>query len=126
MITILVSAAWHSSINVKHGLEYSTCPAAICVFKVASKLINELMPAVLEESKKTEVLRKRLYQVNFHTTLKGEAMVGADLSNTADIPGYSRFGVSIYASQSIGLLSVGIAVKVLFLTSAAHTTHTSY
>ncbi|GMH38378.1 hypothetical protein BSKO_06262 [Bryopsis sp. KO-2023] len=44
-------------------------------FPVASKLINELMPKVIEEAKKTEVLRKRLYQVNFHTTLKGEAMV---------------------------------------------------
>lgn len=33
------------------------------------------MPLVIEESKRVLVLRRRLYQVNFHTTMKGEAMV---------------------------------------------------
>lgn len=44
-------------------------------FPIGSKLINELMPRLLDEIQGTEVLRKKVYQVEFLTTLSGEALV---------------------------------------------------
>ncbi|KAG2447247.1 hypothetical protein HYH02_007987 [Chlamydomonas schloesseri] len=44
-------------------------------FPVATKQVNELMAVVREEADKTPELRQRLFQVNFHTTLAGDAMV---------------------------------------------------
>jgi tRNA/tmRNA/rRNA uracil-C5-methylase (TrmA/RlmC/RlmD family) len=44
-------------------------------FPMGSERINELMPALLAEIKDCEVLRKRLFQVNFLTTVKGDAMI---------------------------------------------------
>ena len=37
--------------------------------------MNELMPAIMHLVHETSVLKEKLYQVNFHTTLSGEAMV---------------------------------------------------
>ena len=42
---------------------------------MGSERINQLMPALLEEIKANEVLRKKLFQVNFLTTVKGDALV---------------------------------------------------
>lgn len=44
-------------------------------FPIASKLINELMPMLLNEVHKNDILKKKLFSVTFHTTLKGEAMI---------------------------------------------------
>ncbi|MFP8966319.1 tRNA (uridine(54)-C5)-methyltransferase TrmA [Pokkaliibacter sp. CJK22405] len=44
-------------------------------FPVASKLINELMPRVIDEVKKHPVLRYKLFQVDFLTTQSGEALI---------------------------------------------------
>ncbi|CAL5219364.1 g1183 [Coccomyxa viridis] len=45
-------------------------------FPVGSKLINELMSTLMEEVKQhPTVLKEKLYQVNFHTTVSGQAMV---------------------------------------------------
>eukprot|EP00803_Ostreobium_quekettii_P008216 evm.model.scf_449.2 EVM.evm.TU.scf_449.2 scf_449:7180-13202(+) len=44
-------------------------------FPAGSELMNELMAALMQEVVKQEELRHKLHQVNFHTTLKGEAMV---------------------------------------------------
>lgn len=44
-------------------------------FPLASRLINELMPLVTGFVNQNEVLRKKLFGVNFHTTLSGQAMV---------------------------------------------------
>lgn len=44
-------------------------------FPVASKLINELMTILRQHVMSTEILKKKLFQVNFHTTLSGNAMV---------------------------------------------------
>lgn len=44
-------------------------------FPVASLLVNELMPLVLEGIKASPVLKEGLFQVNYHTTLSGESMV---------------------------------------------------
>jgi tRNA (uracil-5-)-methyltransferase len=42
---------------------------------MGSERINQLMTGVLEEVAQSEVLRKRLFQVNFLTTVKGDALV---------------------------------------------------
>lgn len=37
--------------------------------------MNELMPAIMKAVHEKPILKEKLYQVNFHTTLSGEAMV---------------------------------------------------
>ena len=44
-------------------------------FPVGSKLLNGLMAKLMVEVKRKPVLRTKLYQTNFHTTLSGEAVV---------------------------------------------------
>lgn len=44
-------------------------------FPVASILVNELMQKLLKIVKDSPVLRKKLFQTNFHTTLSGQSMV---------------------------------------------------
>ncbi|GFR51653.1 hypothetical protein Agub_g14085, partial [Astrephomene gubernaculifera] len=44
-------------------------------FPVGSRQLNELMAAVRQEAEGCAELRERLFQVNFHTTLAGDAMV---------------------------------------------------
>jgi len=44
-------------------------------FPVASRRINELMPALLDAIRDVPLLRRRLFQVEFLTTLSGEALV---------------------------------------------------
>jgi tRNA (uracil-5-)-methyltransferase len=50
-------------------------PIEIPVFPMGSEKINELMPALLEEIKKSKILREKLFQVNFLTTVKGDALM---------------------------------------------------
>src|SRR5690606_11434672 len=44
-------------------------------FPVGSALINELMPRLLAELNSSDILRKKLYQVDFLTTLSGESLI---------------------------------------------------
>lgn len=44
-------------------------------FPIGSALINELMPRLIEIFNRSDALRKKLYQVDFLTTLSGEALV---------------------------------------------------
>lgn len=44
-------------------------------FLPGSKLINELMPVLMEELKKSELLRFKLFQIDFLSTLSGEILV---------------------------------------------------
>ncbi|KAL0049774.1 hypothetical protein WJX82_009675 [Trebouxia sp. C0006] len=44
-------------------------------FSVGSLLINELMTLVMDFVQPRPTMKQKLYQVNFHTTLSGEAMV---------------------------------------------------
>lgn len=50
-------------------------PYLISEFPVASKRINELMPLLLAEINQCELLRQKLFQTEFLTTLAGEALV---------------------------------------------------
>ena len=43
--------------------------------QVASKAINEMMPVILEAASKSEELRRKLFQVNFHGTVSGQCTV---------------------------------------------------
>ena len=44
-------------------------------FPRGSLLMNELMDRVMGAVRPSPLLRQKLYQVNFHTTLSGNAMV---------------------------------------------------
>jgi hypothetical protein len=37
--------------------------------------MNELMARLMDGARRVPVLREKLYQANFHTTLSGQAMV---------------------------------------------------
>ncbi|KAL6766526.1 TMU1 [Auxenochlorella protothecoides x Auxenochlorella symbiontica] len=50
-------------------------PVRVDQFPVASKLCNSLMTALLRELPLCQELRSKLFQVNLHTTLSGQAMV---------------------------------------------------
>lgn len=50
-------------------------PILIDEFSIGSKTISTLMPLLIERINKDEILRKRLFQIEFLTTLKGEALV---------------------------------------------------
>ena len=50
-------------------------PYPIHEFPVGSALINQLMPRVLQAINSDDLLRRKLYQVEFLTTLSGEALV---------------------------------------------------
>ena len=44
-------------------------------FPVGTKLLNALMAKLIGEIKQKPILRTKLYQTNFHTTLSGEAVI---------------------------------------------------
>lgn len=45
-------------------------------YPVASKMINSMMPIVLQQVCAHEVLRRKLFQINYHTThTSGQALV---------------------------------------------------
>lgn len=50
-------------------------PYPIHEFPVGSALMNQLMPSVLQEINDDDLLRRKLYQVDFLTTQSGEALV---------------------------------------------------
>lgn len=44
-------------------------------YPVANTMINHMMPVVMKHVSESKVLRFKLFQVNFHTTLSGQAVV---------------------------------------------------
>ncbi|RLA41867.1 MAG: tRNA (uridine(54)-C5)-methyltransferase TrmA [Gammaproteobacteria bacterium] len=69
---------WHeqgqASYAMYHPGEYKK-PYIIEDFKVASELINALMPPLLSAINASDVLKRRLFSVEFLTTLSGEALI---------------------------------------------------
>lgn len=73
---------WHegdsaSYIMFEPSIEKGVRPrrVALTSYPVASKLINKLMPVLLEKVIASSELKPRLYQVNFLTSLKGESLI---------------------------------------------------
>ena len=50
-------------------------PVEVPLFPMGSERINALMPKLLEEVMASDALRKKLFQVNFLTTVAGDAMI---------------------------------------------------
>jgi len=53
-------------------------------FPRGSLLMNELMDRVMAAVRPNDLLRQKLYQVNFHTTLSGNSMVRSCFAITSD------------------------------------------
>lgn len=81
---------WHDRKEVSHGTEAEESyyimferiegqskpkQVRVDVFPRGSKLMNQLMQILMVEVARVPVLKSKLYQANFHTTLSGEAMV---------------------------------------------------
>ena len=60
---------------LKQGEAQAAKRIKVTQFSVGSVLLNELMAAVMDHVIPRDILKQKLYQVNFHTTLSGEAMV---------------------------------------------------
>lgn len=50
-------------------------PYDIVDFPIGSELMNKLMPALMSEINADEILRTKLYQIDFLTTLSGQALI---------------------------------------------------
>lgn len=78
-------------------------PIEVPAFPMGSERINDLMPRFLEEIGKSEVIRRKLFQVNFLTTRKGDALVSMLYHKPVKTDGWAeaaeemrqRLGVSI-------------------------------
>ena len=69
---------WHENDRCYYAMyapgEYKK-PFKIDIFSIGSKTICELMPPLLEKLNQSEILRKKLFQVEFLTTTGGQALV---------------------------------------------------
>ncbi len=69
---------WHEGDDSYYAMfnrEAPKTPVRIDHFPIGSELINQLMNALMTEIKKHPLLRHKLFQVEFLTTLSGEALV---------------------------------------------------
>lgn len=71
---------WHTDDDMfyamfEHSEDNQKQVIRIDEFPIADKSINDLMPVLLKELKATEILSKRLFEVHFLATLKGEMLV---------------------------------------------------
>lgn len=80
-------------------------------FPVAAEVINQLMVKLLEHIREERVLRQKLFQANFHSTLSGEAMVSAMqhcsiqlLTHAVYDPKQSRSGCMQFQAQECYLV----------------------
>ncbi len=69
---------WHEDDLMYYAMFDSKAPRTpirVDQFPVASKLINQLMPQLLDAVKNIPILRHKLFQVDFLTTQTGEALI---------------------------------------------------
>ncbi|QJQ95719.1 MULTISPECIES: tRNA (uridine(54)-C5)-methyltransferase TrmA [Halomonadaceae] len=72
-------------------------------YPVASRRINELMPQLIEAIRDKPTLRRKLFQVEFLTTLSGEALVTLVYHRPLD-EGWEREAVALQARLGISLI----------------------
>ncbi|WP_241569526.1 tRNA (uridine(54)-C5)-methyltransferase TrmA [Rosenbergiella collisarenosi] len=68
---------WHENDDLYHIMFDQQTKSRIRVeqFPAASELINQLMPIMIDALKKNQVLRHKVFQIDYLTTLSGEALV---------------------------------------------------
>ena len=69
---------WHQADKAHYAMHtpgIRNQPYVIDDFKIASKAINDLMPTILTAINRCSVLRKRLFQIEFLNTMKGDMLV---------------------------------------------------
>ncbi|MBT0718462.1 tRNA (uridine(54)-C5)-methyltransferase TrmA [Rosenbergiella epipactidis] len=68
---------WHEGDDLYHIMFDQATKSRIPVtqFPAASELINQLMPIMIEALKQEQVLRHKIFQIDYLTTLSGEALV---------------------------------------------------
>ncbi|MCO4787005.1 MAG: tRNA (uridine(54)-C5)-methyltransferase TrmA [Marinomonas atlantica] len=69
---------WHDGDDLFYAMFDSAdprTPIRVDQFLAASRLINELMPKLLDAIRDTPILRHKLFQVDFLTTTTGEALI---------------------------------------------------
>lgn len=68
---------WHDGDNLDYIMfdQKTKQRYAIHDFPIASKLINQLMPLIRDEIKAIPTLRKKLFQIDYLSTLSGECLV---------------------------------------------------
>ncbi|MBX2808246.1 MAG: tRNA (uridine(54)-C5)-methyltransferase TrmA [Cellvibrionaceae bacterium] len=68
---------WHQGDTAHYAMTdpVSKKPVLIDEFPIATKTINRLMPRILSAINHSDILRKKLFQIEFLSTLKGECLI---------------------------------------------------
>jgi len=93
-------------------------PIEVPAFPMGSERINDLMPRFLEEIGKSEVIRRKLFQVNFLTTRKGDALVSMLYHKPVKTDGWAEAAETM--RQRLGVSIIGRSRKQ----KVSHRTHT--
>ena len=93
-------------------------PIEVPAFPMGSERINDLMPRFLEEIGKSEVIRRKLFQVNFLTTRKGDALVSMLYHKPVKTEGWAEAAETM--RQRLGVSIIGRSRKQ----KVSHRTHT--
>lgn len=92
-------------------------PYPIHEFPVGSALMNQLMPRVLKEINSDDLLRRKLYQVDFLTTQSGEALVTLIYHKPLDETWVAK---AQSLKQSLGIDIIGRSRKQRLLVERDH------
>ena len=99
-------------------------PIEVPAFPMGSERINDLMPRFLEEIGKSEVIRRKLFQVNFLTTRKGDALVSMLYHKPVKTEGWAEAAEEM--RQRLGVSIIGRSRKQkVRVTARTHTQPTT-
>ena len=96
-------------------------PIEVPAFPMGSERINDLMPRFLEEIGKSEVIRRKLFQVNFLTTRKGDALVSMLYHKPVKTEGWAEAAETM--RQRLGVSIIGRSRKQKVRVTARTHTH---
>ncbi|MDI5922888.1 tRNA (uridine(54)-C5)-methyltransferase TrmA [Halomonas sp. LR5S13] len=86
-------------------------------YPVASRQINDLMPRLLDAIRDNDLLRRRLFQIEFLTTLSGEALVTLIYHRRLDVAWEAEARA---LQQALGIMVIGRARKQRLVLARDH------
>ena len=115
---------WHEGDDSYYAMflrEQPKSPVRIDSFPIGSTLMNTLMDRVMEEVRGSETLRRKLFQVEFLTTLSGEALVTLIYHRALDDNWRQQAGAM---QESLGIKMIGRSKKQKLVLSDDFVTET--
>jgi tRNA (uracil-5-)-methyltransferase len=106
---------WHDGDDLYHIMFDQQTKSRIRVdtFPAASELINQLMAAVIEGVRDNPVLRHKLFQVDYLTTLSNQAVISLLYHKSSTMNGVSRRALrDALRAQNLNVHLIGRATKL--------------